>query len=1057
VTPRFCSGCGARLPEGARFCPGCGGAVREAGTVATAAPAPAAERRQVVVMFADLAGYTSLTSKLDAEEIHRLLGRYFDVVDGIVASFGGTIDKHVGDAVMGLFGAPVAHHNDAERAVRAACAIHASLTDLAREIGVPLLAHVGVASGEVVAAGTGSAQHSTYTVTGDAVNLASRLEGLAQGGQTLVAAPVWRVVAGICDGEPAGRLEVKGLDAPVEAWRVLGIRAAAPDAPPLVGRVDELRQFDAALASVKARSSGRFLLLRGEAGIGKTRLAEACLERAEAAGFACHRALVLDFGVARGRGALAALVAGLLGAGASTVAEARSASLAGAIAAGRVAAGDEPFLLDLMELPQPARHRSTFEAMEPSARLKRRQAALAALVDGAARARPCLFVVEDLHWADAATLDGLAALARACASCPALLVATTRAEGDPIDPRWRAAVGPLPTTTLDLDRLDAEASTALAHALVEGDERRVLECIRRADGNPLFLVQLLREAGEGGGVPGSIASLVLSRIDGLAARDRHAVQAAAVIGQRFGLPLLRHLLGDDGYDCEPLVASFLVRPDGDEFLFAHALICDGAYASLLHSHKRALHIAAAHWYVGRDAQLRAQHLDRAGDPEAASAYVDAARERIGMLRIDEALVLAERGLALAQDAPVRHAATMLRAELLRDAGHTGESIDAFEAAARDAPDDASRCRALIGVAAGHRVASAPESAMATLAQAEPLATAQGLEREASIIHHLRGNLHFARGEPQACLAEHEQALRHARAAGDRQAEANALSGLGDAAYAGGRMRTGYARFAECVALARAQGLPRIESANLCMLGHCAGFLGEWDAGLAHVDEAIAIARRLALPHAQMFALESLAVMRFNRGEFDEADRAAATSLEAARAIGSRRYEAILLWVQGRVAHLRGDARTARACFVEVRAIMESAGLEGFLGAPLTVGEALVAPDAETARRSLAEGEAMLARGALGHCHYWFRRDAIDVALALDDEALALAHCDALEDYARGEPLPWSDFHAARGRALIAWRRAPSPAARGTLQALRERGAALGFLGALPGIEAALGP
>lgn len=324
--PRFCSDCGAALAAGARFCAQCGAAVRAAEPVAppaTPPPSPAGERRQVAVMFADLAGYTHLASQLDPEEVHRLLGRYFAVVDGIVASHGGTIDKHIGDAVMAVFGAPVAHDNDAERAVRAACGIHAALAGLGGDLGAKLAAHIGVACGEVVAAGTGSAEHNAYTVTGDAVNLASRLEGMAKGGETLVDASVWQAVSGLCEGDAAGALAVKGLDAPVEAWRVRCFRSTASDATPLVGREDELRQFDAALASVASKRTGRLLLLRGEAGIGKTRLVEACAERARAAGFACHAALVLDFGVARGRGAIAALVAGLLGAPAASRATTR--------------------------------------------------------------------------------------------------------------------------------------------------------------------------------------------------------------------------------------------------------------------------------------------------------------------------------------------------------------------------------------------------------------------------------------------------------------------------------------------------------------------------------------------------------------------------------------------------------------------------------------------------------------------------------------------------------------------------------------------------------------
>src|SRR5947199_6549134 len=164
-----CIECGGALPQSARFCPACGT------RIAQALPAPVGERRQVTILFADLSGYTRLSSAFDPEETHRLLTRFFELADAVITRWGGAIDKHIGDAVMGVFGAPVAYGNDVERALRAAVDIHAAMDVLSKEFERPLATHVGIASGEVVAAATGSAAHRTYTVTGDAVNLAARL------------------------------------------------------------------------------------------------------------------------------------------------------------------------------------------------------------------------------------------------------------------------------------------------------------------------------------------------------------------------------------------------------------------------------------------------------------------------------------------------------------------------------------------------------------------------------------------------------------------------------------------------------------------------------------------------------------------------------------------------------------------------------------------------------------------------------------------------------------------------------------------------------------------
>ena len=212
-----CTECGAALPAGARFCPQCGTRV---------ASATGGERRPVAILFADLAGFTRLTAENDAEAIRDLLGRYFAAVDGAVLHAGGTIDKHIGDATMAVFGAPVAHGNDIERAVRAAFEIHDAMAALSAEVGRALAAHVAIASGEVVAASVGSAARNDYTVTGDAVNLASRLEELSRPGETIVSDAVRRALGDRLDVESRGTVEVRGLAGAQPVWQVRSLRDA---------------------------------------------------------------------------------------------------------------------------------------------------------------------------------------------------------------------------------------------------------------------------------------------------------------------------------------------------------------------------------------------------------------------------------------------------------------------------------------------------------------------------------------------------------------------------------------------------------------------------------------------------------------------------------------------------------------------------------------------------------------------------------------------------------------------------------------------------------------
>jgi class 3 adenylate cyclase len=182
-----------------------------AADAAAASPLPEGERRQVTVLFADLSGYTALSRELDAEELHALAGRFFDTVDAVVEGYGGAVDKHIGDCVMAVFGAPIAHGNDPERAVRAALDIQRRVPALADARGRPLGVHIGVASGQVVASGTGSARHREYTVTGESVNLASRLTDAAQAGEVLISDAVHRALAERLACAEAGALVVKGF------------------------------------------------------------------------------------------------------------------------------------------------------------------------------------------------------------------------------------------------------------------------------------------------------------------------------------------------------------------------------------------------------------------------------------------------------------------------------------------------------------------------------------------------------------------------------------------------------------------------------------------------------------------------------------------------------------------------------------------------------------------------------------------------------------------------------------------------------------------------------
>jgi class 3 adenylate cyclase/tetratricopeptide (TPR) repeat protein len=1001
-------------------------AIAARGTAAGAilAPAgspPSGERRQVAILFADLSGFTALSQSLDPEELRDLVGRYTTLVDGIVVDYGGTVDKHIGDSVMALFGAPRAHDDDPLRAARAALDIHEAVARLGERAGRSLQAHAGIASGEVVAGAIGRGERQDYTVLGDSVNLAARLVAAAAPGQTLISDGVYRVLSGrsVCD--VLGEMQFKGIDRPVRVWCLRSISGEPTTASrsPFVGREAELEHFKGILGACLSRRGGQVVYVRGEAGIGKTRLVEEMRRVADAQGFAIHRALVLDFGMGKGQDPIRAILRSLLGLPAGADAEERRAAAERVVAAGAVAAERIMFLYDLLDLPQSGKWHALYDAMDNAARNRGKRALVAALTEDACQRRPAVIIIEDVHWADPRVVDQLAAIATAVANGPALLAMTSRVEGDPLDAAWRASCRSTPFATIDLGPLRQGEALSLAGGFIDATADLALLCVERAGGNPLFLEQLLRNAQEGSedGVPASIQSLVLARMDRLAPLDRQAFQSASVIGQRFDLSLLRRLMGVSDYVCDGLVAHGLVLPEGEGFLFAHALIRDGVYASLLKGRRCELHGIAAEWFAGRDPTLHAQHLDRAGASGASRAYLEASTAQRAAHHTDAALHLAGRGLEIVRDEKDRYALTCLTGELLRDLGNIAASIATYREAVAAATDEASLCRAQIGLAEGLRVSEGFTEALTLTEAAQENAERQDLVLELARIHYLRGNIFFPLGKIDGCHEEHERGLAYARRSGSPEAEARALGGLGDAAYAQGRMLTAFAHFSRSVELSREHGFGHIEVANRSMVGFSRVYLNEPRA--AHNDGAAATraAALVSQPRAEMLGETMCAFACYELGDYDAVTGYLERTMQLAHQLGARRFEAQCVELRARILLDTGHRTEAAAMLRDAVAICREVGMQ-FSG-PRALGALSRAVEGYAeCNRLLAEGEELLRRGAVGHNHLWFYRDAIEAMLAVGDTASALRYVAALENYTLTESLPWSTLFIARGRALV---------------------------------------
>jgi tetratricopeptide (TPR) repeat protein len=549
---------------------------------------------------------------------------------------------------------------------------------------------------------------------------------------------------------------------------------------------------------------------------------------------------------------------------------------------------------------------------------------------------------------------------------------------------------------------------------------------------------------------------VLARVDVLDPAERQALQAASVLGQRFAPDALRHLLGNPRYGCERLVAHHLVRPEGEEdFLFAHALIQEGVYASLLHARRRELHRHAAVWYAGRDPVLHAEHLDRAEDPAAPQAYALAGRAEAAAYRNGRALQLTERGLLLANRQDDIHTLTCMQGEILQDLGAVAEATAAYERALAAAKDEAERCRAWIGVAAGMRETARYEAGLSVLERAEAAAAGHGLVTELARVHWLRGNMYFATGDTDGCLREQELALASAQEVRSPDLEARALSGLGDAYYARGQLLSAHHYFRRCLALCRVHGFGRIEVANLHMAAmvrcYADGLPGARDDALAAVERAWQVGH----PRSELAARIIASFILYDMAELEQAREQVERARELALRLGARRYGVPVLVYTAKI--LVAEGRVPEACsLLEQAAALSSETGPGYFGARTLSELALVTAEREAQQRTLGEAERLLRRGAISSNSLWYYRNAIEAALLAGDWQEAERLAAALESYNRPEPLPWADLFVVRGRVLATYGRGGrEEAALQQLRTARDMAFRLGLKVALPALQEAL--
>jgi len=571
----------------------------------------------VTIVFADLAGFTEHSDQADPEDVRRILVPFHAVAKEEIERFGGTLDKFIGDAAMGVFGAPMAHEDDPERAVRAALAIR----ERVREGNLPV--RIAVQTGEALVT-FGEGPTVGERVAGDVVNTASRLQSFAPEGSVIVGEATERATRHVVDYEPLPATRVKGKTEPLVAFVAVAVRADTPereedDPPPFVGRIRERELLHDLLERTAFDRTPRLVTVVGEPGIGKTRLVLDLNDhlRASHDGVGWHRGRCRPFGESITYAALDEVVRSIAGIAPNAAGDGLRAALDADLAGLDLNTEDREWLASrlrpLIGLPAgddtPADVDETFTAW-------------ARYLESAAGRRPLTIVVEDLHWADDVLLGFLERLMERAPDVPLFLLCTARPELFARRPGWAAGVAN--ATTISLSPLtDPEMSELLSSLLLRSvmstDESGAL--LRRAGGNPLYareFVHMLEDRGEEGGtigadlggpggvgVPDTVQALIAARLDALDTADRALLQAASVIGDRFwrgALVALEPRAPDLEASVHVLQRRGLIRRSSTsavtgeaEFSFAHALIRDVAYGRLPRAARSRLHRAVTMW------------------------------------------------------------------------------------------------------------------------------------------------------------------------------------------------------------------------------------------------------------------------------------------------------------------------------------------------------------------------------------------------------------------------------------------------------------------------------
>jgi class 3 adenylate cyclase/tetratricopeptide (TPR) repeat protein len=1024
---RSCPSCGADTPAHARFCIDCGSPLDSPGVdqvpPAAASPnvSPSEQRRTVTVLFADLSGYTAVAERLDHETVKALIDRCLTRFAMEVERFGGRVDKFIGDNVMAVFGAPVAHEDDPERAVRAALGMQSAMAELNRglvaDYGLELALRVGVNTGEVLAGKVGD----DYTVIGDAVNVAARLQTSANPGTITVGDRTQRATASAVVYEPLEALELKGKVEPVMAWRAVDVSGEHSGArksrrePPLVGRDDELASLEMHFGRVVRGRSPHLVTVLGEAGVGKTRLLRE-LERSLASGdppAPVRGGRCLPFGSSIVYWPLSEMLraeCAIVDDDSAEIASEKLSARLGPLLAADDDGGGEAVtrriapLARLLEVQAPGAAVLP-ERDEPQNARESLFGAVRAYLEAVAQGEPLVLAWEDIHWADEGMLDLIEYLSN-WMRIPMLQVCLAREELLERRPSWgtsrRAA------STLFLDPLPPAHTRDLIESLLLGGATTapgVVDALaERAGGNPLFAEELVQRLSEDGAtraaeLPDTVQGLLAARLDSLAPLEGELVAHASVVGQIFWegalAPVARAEGGDLNAALETLREKDIIVPvEGarlageQELAFKHVLIREVAYAMLPKAVRARKHFEVGMFIEGRAGERRhevvallAEHYGRAATlgeevrlaPEElaplrakALQFVEAAGDAASALHSNqEALAHYEAAAALGVGDAAQQARIHERqGDLALRLGRVDAAIDVWQQGldyhqSRDDLEHVAELHRKIGAALAHKG-----------------------ERTRAIEHHQKGINLIKDGPPSLALVRlyeeaawlymqvgdnmlaiyaSEKALRLAERLGEVRAASRAHGIFGRVFGRIGDTVKARENLARAIELAQDSDEHEAVLAMLALGHHLEYAEGDYQAAEQSYADALTLAERLGDVPAEIELHAAIAQLAFYRCDWEEVERASRASAELAEREGLVGKLCLANELRGLMQWRAGDWDASTRLFTEAYQLAEQLGWSETAFSAL-LGLSVTLRD----RGELALAEATLA-DALGVC------------------------------------------------------------------------------------------